>query len=227
MDSADLNTVDRVEFLSCGSTLESWIQTFPDPSNSPACYTRSLHLWGFEVVATAISDARPSVHSFNNTVDLQVETMGPDDLRISFTQLHGLSPTLKSLDLSCSYPPLSEVLNFVCSFPLLEELSLFSVELGRRPTSGMISHPYRNSPDPHSLSGGNRDVTRKLLLPDCLRLSKIRVLSPIEYADLTNELVSLCSDTLESLCISFHHCVFSTVLVVDQDPIATYSFRHV
>ena len=215
MDSADPNTVDRVEFL---------VRIHPRivDANLPGSFQlpRLLHALspplGFRSGCYCNFGCAPM-----GSLLQQYRRHGA---RRSSHLLHSTTriiPHLKSLDLSCSHPPLSGVLDFVCSFPLLEELSLFSVELEGRPTGGIISQLYRNSPDPHSLNGGNRDVTRKLLLPDCLRLSKIRVLSPIEYADLTNELVSLCSDTLEFLCVSFHHCVFSTAPVVDQGLIAT------
>ena len=58
----------RVEFCSSGFTLESWMRTSPDPSNSPAHYTRSLHLSHFKVIIAAISDALPWIDSFNHIV---------------------------------------------------------------------------------------------------------------------------------------------------------------
>ena len=119
---------DQVNFSPRGSTPESWMQTFPDPSNSPARYTRTLYLSDIKVVATAISDALPWIRAFNNIVNLRVN---PVERRyghqISFTQFHGISPTLKSINLSYNLVQPSEVLDLVCSFPLLEDLTLFSV----------------------------------------------------------------------------------------------------
>lgn len=47
-----------------------------------------------------------------------------DDHHTSFTQLHGLSPTLQSLNLRYSFPPPPVVLDLIYSFPLLEDLLL-------------------------------------------------------------------------------------------------------
>ena len=114
-----IHLFSRVEFRPHGPTLESWIQAFPNPSNSSAHYTRSLHLSYFAVLAVL-----PWIHSFNYIVELRVGPLEADSGRTSFAQLRGLSPTPKCLHISHSLSPLSEVLDFICSFPFLEDLSL-------------------------------------------------------------------------------------------------------
>ena len=216
---ARIHFFNRVEFHSTGPTIESWTEAFPDPSNSPAHYTRSLHLNNFNTVTVAISDARPWVHSFNNIIDLQVVTVGLSDHRISFTQFHGLSPTLKSLHLFYSFALLSEVLDFICSFPLLEDLSLCSVRFRAIDNADKWNDPSTSPKFTGSLllSGSNHIITRKLLdLPGGLRFSKIRVRYPIEECNLIQELVSACSDTLESLCVEVYRGASPTGSVADQ-----------
>ena len=66
------------------------------------------------------------------------------------------------------------------------------------------------------LSRSGRDIIRKLLdLPGGLQFSKITASYPIGNRDLVNELVSMCSDTLESLCVDFDRGAFSIGSVVD------------
>ena len=220
-----IHLFDRVEFRLTGSYLESWMEAFPDPSNSPAHYVRILHLTHFKIVTVAISDALPWVHSFNNIVDLRVVTVGQHDYHVSFAQFRGISPTLKSLRLFYSFAPLSEVLDLICSFPLLEDLSLCSVQQPYTKENADEWNDTSTSPKLTGsllLSGSNRNITRKLLdLPGGLRFSKIRVFCAIGGSDLAKELVSVCSDTLESLCVEFYRGASSTSSVADQYLIAS------
>ena len=211
------------------STLELWMKAFPDPSNSPARYTRGLHLARYLAITVAISKARRWVHSFNHLTYLAVTTAGVDDHHISFTQLHGLSPSLKSLRLSYSHAPLPELLALICSFPLLEDLVLGSVrdrentpEWDAPPTSPKFIGSL-------CLGGKTRDITRKLLdLPGGLHFSSIAVSCPIEDGDLANELVSMCSDTLESFLLDFSYLgTLPTTPANDQYLITARGYRWV
>ena len=208
-----------VSFSSSGPTLKSWMQTFPDPSNSPTRYTRILHLSDFKAVTVAISDARPWVQSFNHIVDLRVVTIGLNDPHISFNQLRRLSPTLKSLQLFCSFAPLPEILDCVCSFPLLEDLSLCSVIPRVQENVTKWNAPPTSPKFTGSLfiSCKNRDIARELLaLPGGLHFSKLTVVCPIGDGNLSKELVSACSDTLKSLTVDFYRGAFSLLSVADQ-----------
>ena len=110
-DSADPNTsFERAVFAVSGSFLESWMATFPDPSNYPSHFTRSLHLSYFKAITLAISDALPRIRTFSNIVELAVTPGGADDwYHISLTQLHGLSPNLKYFHISDCLAPLSGI----------------------------------------------------------------------------------------------------------------------
>ena len=213
---------DCVKFLfKSGSTIESWMETFPDPSNSPAHYTRSLRISHIQVITVAISDVLAQIHSFNRIVELAVAIEnGP----ISFAQLRGLSPNLKRLYLFHSFAPSSEVFDFICSFPLLENLALHSARPHANENAAKWNKPSTSPKFTGSLllSGSNRIITRKLLdLPGGLHFSKIRARCPIEECNLTQELVSACSDTLESLCVEVYRGASPTGSVADQCLIAS------
>ena len=186
------------------------MKAFRDPTNSPAHYTRSLELDRPEVNAVAVSDARPWVHSFNRVVNLRLMTFDVDDHNISFTQLHGLSPALKFLQFYYFLAPPPEVLDFICSFPLLEDLSLYSSRLlDQENGSGWDAPPtLPKFTGSLFLSDNDRRVTRGLLdLPGGLPFSKISVSCPIGDGDLVKELVSTCSNTMESLQIDLYPSV--------------------
>ena len=58
------------------SSLDSWMKTFLDPSNSPAHYTRTLSVHGLKVFTRASADAFPWLQSFHNIAELFVDTIG-------------------------------------------------------------------------------------------------------------------------------------------------------
>lgn len=183
------------------SHVELWKKTFPDPSNSPARYTRSLSVRGSSIATAA--GAGDCIHTFRNVVHLHVDARRCGDDQASLTPLCGLSPTLKSLRLvyGASASP-SEVFGLVCSFPLLEDLAL--VFLGHDDevcgwTIPLTSPKLTGSLDLRML-GGIRSATHRLLgLPNGLHFSKIAVSCLDEDVGSTMSLVSRCSDTLESL----------------------------
>jgi len=126
---------------------------------------------------------------------------------VSFVQLRGLSPTLKSLRLSDVGIPTPEILSLICSFPLLEDLSFHS-ETPEGDTDGWTTPP--TSP---KLTGSlrmkakNRSLLRGLLnLPGGLHFSKIRVEWRAEDYDsrTTTDLFPRCFDTLESLYVEYY-----------------------
>ena len=201
-----IHLFNRVEFRPHGPTLESWMQAFPNPSNSPAHHTRSLHLSYFTVLAVL-----PWIHSFNYIVELEVGPLEADIGRTSFAQLCGLSPTLKRLNIFYSRAPLSEFLDFICSFPFLEDLSLHCLTTVGDTNEWAAPPTSPNFTGSLSLSYSGVDITRKLLdLPGGLHFSKITAGCPIGGRDLAEELVSTCSDTLEYACVDFYLGAFPT-----------------
>lgn len=197
----------HVEFDSdYGPFLESWMDHFPDPSTSPAHHARVLAFRAYPVIAANATAIISHLRSFCHITRLEVGTSGWNDHRLSFVPLHGLSPTLKSLSLHYELVPLSEILNLICSFPLLEDLALSHY--------GLYGHSgWRDIPSTSPKLSGTLEldsehpsITRGLLsLPNGLHFSKITLLRSVEDAELTMEVVSECSDTLESLSIRYSH----------------------
>ena len=200
-----------------GPLLGWWARRFPDPSASPAYYTRSLWFCGFPT-SSDVNRMLVHIRSFCNIVELEVETTNQHDSHVSLVPLHGVSPTLKFLSLRYVVLKFSEILNLICSFPLLEDLTLI-----HRDNSGALEEYDIPSTSPKltgTLTLDNKyfSMTRALTsLPNGLRFSKIVVLQPVHHAESTLELLSKCSDTLETLSMrysdwsAFHHFLCSIV----------------
>ena len=146
--------------------------------------------------------ARDWVHSFCRIVKLTVNLGWDDHTGVSLAQLCGLSLTLKSLELQHCSIPILEAIAFICSFPLLEDL--------RWCYSSTVAENDANERDAPStspkLTGSLRLIgcylTRAMLnLPGGLHF--ILTLCPVGDARSTMDLVSRCSDTLESLCVGY------------------------
>ena len=219
---------NRVEFQSSGpGSFESWMETFPDPSNSPARYTRSLHFSRFKLTTVTVSDALPWIHSFDQIVELGVVGVGEvDNHHISFPQLRGISPIVKYLHISHSFATLSEVLDLIFSFPLIEDLSLSRVVCHSPEDADGWDAPPTLPRFARSLLliGDDRYIARKLLdLPGGLRFTKVVMLCPIGNCDLVEELVAMCSENLVYLFVDFYRGAFSVASVPDQYLITTHS----
>ena len=195
--------------------IELWKKTFPDPSNSPACYTRTLSICAPAVVTSADTGVGGWVRAFSGIARLHLDIRGFDDGRkISFLPLHGLPPTLKSLRLTYkTSPPSSEIFGLVCSFPLLEDLAL--VSFGSKIDVGEWNIPSTSPKFTGCLDlwmvGGTRPIVHRLSeLPGGFHFSKISVSCREKDVGPMGDLVSKCSDTLESLNI---YCVVGAIFL--------------
>ena len=196
-------------------SMRSWMETFPDPFNSPAYHTHSL---GYSLAVTATEPGAGNwIRAFSRVERLGVVGQGSSGVAKStdsFVPLHGFSPAVKSLHAAFAIVPSSRLFNLILSFPLLEDLTV----------AGSVGAPIDNSDDPDGLStadhptnlpvftgslglvtrGGMEPIVRRLLsLPGCLRFRKIALTwyhekDPMLTVGLLNE----CSDTLESLKIA-------------------------
>ena len=198
-----------VNFHARRSPVKLWMETFPDPSNSPASYTRTLSICNLSIVAATGTSARPWIHAFCYLVELGVDTSGLDDTEISLIPLHGLSPTLRSLHIFHSITPLSEIFHLICSFHFLEDLTLMS-DIDGKPDGWTVPSTSPKFTGTLYLGVKPRDgvlhTVRHLLdLPRGLHFSKILVSYPSEDVESTAGLVSRCFGTLESLHLS---CLF-------------------
>jgi hypothetical protein len=188
-----------VEFHPATSSIELWKTAFPDPSNSPAHHTRSLTVRGIWTVTAADADAGGWIHAFPNLVHLHLESLNWGEL-VSLVPFHGLSPTLRSLRLTHTS---SDVLDLICSFPLLEDLAFVSPSYGNYVWNIPPTSPKLTGSLSLSMFGGIRPVARRLLsLPNGLHFTKITVVLDEDIHSVT-DLVSGCSDTLETIIVFF------------------------
>ena len=186
-----------VEFCPPAPPIELWKKTFPDPSSSPAHYTRHLSIHR-DIAATDADWIRP----FHNIVSLHLSSIGWVGHRIFRLLFCGLSPTLRSLHLACTSP---DVLDFICSFPLLEDLAWVFLAEDEPWNTPSTSPKLTGSLDLRGALGGTRPAVRRLLnLPNGLHFVKIMVACLDEDVKATTDLVSSCSDNLESLEVSFY-----------------------
>jgi len=185
----------HVELDACDFLFETWKKTFPDPSSSPAHHTRSLLILTPPTITAADTSAGGWVRTFRSVTHLQLIHLD----RASLVLLHGLSPAVRSLNLTIV--PF-EVFDLICSFPLLEDLRLISLD---PENDAEVWNPPLTSPKLTGhldvrTSGVFPSVARRLLdLPGGLHFSKITAFFfPGDTGSVT-DLVSECSDTLESL----------------------------
>ena len=183
------------------STIQSWVEIFPDPSNSPARCTRDLR-----ILEPLPQNESPWIRSFNRVEKLFVSAFNWGTSETSLVLLHGLSPTLKSFHLFHCSIPTPEIFNLVCSFPLLEDLTIRR----RGAESDSDSDEWVAPSTSPKFTGtlhliGQIFSTALLLLalPDGLHFTRIVLQCCVEDAGLVTDLVSRCSDTLESLCIDY------------------------
>ena len=195
--------------------LQSWKEAFPDPSTSPACYTKHLFVGCSLAITAADADVGGWITGFS-----RVEYLALEDQKLfsngssTISLFHGFSP-VKSLHLVFTDLPPPRVFNLILSFPLLEDLAVF--------TSHGISADDDNGSDglstvvhpssPPAFTGsfelllgerGMKPFTHWLLsLPGGIHFRKL-TLTWIheEEISLVETLVEACSHTLESLDIS-------------------------
>ena len=196
--------------------LESWKQTFPDPSTSPAHYAKTLFVGSSEVVTAVGGEAGDWIRGFSRVVQLKVGSRGSfaDTPAISFVPFHGFSPVTKSLRVIIPHLPSSPIFDLILSFPLLEDLSLIVHEAPADNGDGHREDEMSTATQPSSspmftgslellLRGGMKLVAHRLLsLPGGIHFRKL-TLTWIHKEDLlmVMALVEGCSHTLESLRI--------------------------
>lgn len=198
----------KVIFKQRGPPLKSWTKAFPDSSHSPARYTHSLRMSEFTFRSI---DELDHVCSFSNITKFYAEikregSITPQDF---FSKLHGFSPNLKILHLHYPSMPLLGAFKFICSFPNLQGL-----DLADSPAEGVACPWDVPLTSPRftwflSLRSTRVDlIVEKLLdLPFGLHFSKIEVACSVKDIEPAKKLVSQCSDTLKSFCISCDPCI--------------------
>jgi len=207
----------HVEFDTLGS-VRSWMEIFPDPSNSPAHHTRSLVISDLPTCIALGMDMDGCIRAFRNVEHLHLERSIWTSHPAALVPFFGFSPAVRSLRLTSTS---LEVFDLICSFPLLEDLALVDL----CPEDGTVNGRKAPSTSPKltgsldlGARGGIRSATRRLLdFPGGLRFAKITMECIGKDFGSATDLVSRCSGTLESLNI---HCflagAFSSVSLIDQ-----------
>ena len=191
----------RIEFHAQKLHGELWKKTFPNPSNSPAHYTRSLSIRDIPVIIAPDMGEGGWIRTFHSVVHLCLECHGWEAHPDSIIPFHGLSSTLRSLHLTAAF---SDVFDLICSFPLLEDLALvmFGSEVEIDGWNAPSTSPkLTGSLDLRMMRGIGCTIRRLLDLPGGLHFTKITVSCPYKDLGLTTDLLSRCSDTLESLIV--------------------------
>jgi hypothetical protein len=188
-------------------SLQSWKETFPDPSTSPAHYAKTLSVGCSEVVTAADAEEGGWIRDFSSVVHLEVGSQGPfASISSSLVPFHCFSPAVKSLRIAFPVLPFPQVFNLIFSFPLLEDLAVTSSYDGsdRPPTARPLRSPMLTGSLDLYLRGGMDHFVRRLLsLPGGIHFRKL-TLTWLRGEDLplTTGLAEECSRTLETLDIT-------------------------
>ena len=192
--------------------LQSWQDTFPDPSRSPASHAKYLLVEPQDVTA-ADGEEGGWIPTFSRVVHFQVEVKETSGSLISFAPFHGFSPALETLHIASTITPSSRIYDLILSFPLLRSIAVTayreSIENAKifddRPLAPLrprsLNLPAFTGLLELSTEMGIGPIALRLLsLSGCLRFQKLcLVLHYRGDISLAGALVESCSDTLESL----------------------------
>ena len=197
--------------------IQAWKATFPDASNSPGYYTRTLTINCPEIVTAADVKEGGWIRAFLRVVCLDLdsrlsERFLEDDPKTIYAPFHKISPTVKTLNVTSFFLSRSEVFHLVHSFPLLEDLTLMGKYITDHESDGSetVDPPATSPPLTGSLDltlpGWMTGTVRRLLdLPNGIRFRKVNVCCVGEDDNRsTVELVVGCSETLEHLDLMYH-----------------------
>ena len=196
-----------------------WVKAFPNPSNSPAHYTRTLTVLDHQATTAVAADVGPWIRAFHNVVHLHLFDR-------SLSPFHGLSPAIRSLRLDFPHARTSEILDLMCSFPLLEDFSLLlgpGSDTDDRTTLSTLPRLIGSLGLGGTAEGIGNIMRRLLDLQGGLHFTKIA----LEWMDGTDfklavDLISRCSRTVEFLDLAEdlrstgdHPGVLPSLLILD------------
>ena len=207
-----------VEFRTAAN-LQSWKNTFKDPSTSPAHYAKSLLVKFPRSVTAADVEDGGWIPTFSRVLHLDLDLGGITTREFNGARrlpLHGFSSALKSLRLHFNALPPSQISDLIDSFPLLMNLSVSNlIRLpGNKDRRALVwksiaaEHsslpPFTGSLD-LCLGGGMGPIVLRLLsLPGGLHFRKLHPQrNHVDDTPSTKKLIESCSSTVESLEI---HC---------------------
>ena len=196
--------------------LQSWKNTFPDPSTSPGCYTKSLSISYFQKFTVA--EVGGWIPAFSQVVHFKMFIRGTaiGDRAVSLIPFHGFTACVKSLRISSIHCPISCISNLIDSFPLLENLFVDAYSDSPNGRLAAVQPPSpTSSPPPFTgflklrIREGIEPISSRLLsLSGGLHFRELDLLWNREHDVFsTSALVESCGSTLESLRIQ---CQIST-----------------
>ena len=215
--------------ISTPRMLQSWKTVFPDPSTSPARYTKALFIRYSPKVAVAAREEGSWISTFAHVVRFELDTLDMIDANWSgfhLAQFHGFSPAIKSLRLSFYSVPSSRAFDLINSFPLLDDLAVTSYDewVGNNDAPedqttairSLISPPFTGSLELDLWAGMDLMASRLLSLPGGLHFRRLSLtLNQREDALPMTALVEGCRSTVESLEIG---CIISGSFVYHMCP---------
>jgi len=186
--------------------LESWKEKFPDPSTSPARYTKTLTV-RIQIVTAADAEGGGWIRGFSYVERLEVTASLLGEM-VSLLPFYGFSPILKSLRLDSYFHPSSQIFDLILSFPLLEDLNVAmrydndDVDSSRTPTVQPPNQPMTGFLDLSRCTWLGFIANWLLSLPSGIHFCKLAVrCSRLEDTLATARLVEECSPTLEYIKI--------------------------
>ena len=195
----------KVEFDS-PVDLQSWKKTFPDPSTSPAHYTKHLSVVFLQSVIATDAEEHGWIPTFCHVEHFEVHAKGwiSDGPPTSFVSFHEFSPALKTLFVSSAELP--AIFHLAYSFPRLENLSLKSLEFDAHHDSLRLASsapPFTGFLKLSSERGINATVNQFLSLPTGPYFRELELSWWTgEGIEPVTALVERCCSTLESLVIN-------------------------
>ena len=191
--------------------LQSWKNTFPDPSTSPARYTQNLFIDCPQAVTAKDAEEDGWITAFTRVVhfELDIRKRNFNDPAVSLVPFHAFSPIIRSLRVTTNRFPPSRTFDLINSFPLLEDLSVATYD-GSRSYDGHNNRSTAVQPLSPPLFTGFLELlvemgpiaSRLLSLPGRLHFRKLNLAWSHENdVSFTTALVESCGSTLESLYI--------------------------
>ena len=194
--------------------LQAWKNTFPDPSRSPAFYTRYLYVDCFQDVTAADGDEDGWIPTFSRVVYFWVTVGRRDtDPGPSFAPFHGFSSALKTLHITTTIIPSSRIFDLILSFPSLKNVAVLTyqwlTDIARIFDDRCLTPLQLHHPNPPAFTGclelsiwvGMDPIASRFLsMSDRLHFQKLHLtLHQGKDIFLAAALVESCCDTLESL----------------------------
>ena len=196
------------------ASLRSWKTAFPDPSTSPAYYTRSLLIrYPWDIMVEDVEEGS-WIPAFSRVAHFEVViptwARSDTDREMSLVPFHAFSPALGSIRVAVANDvPLLHVSNLIHSFSRLQDLAVIT-DGSFGPSDGPYTQLATTQPPSPLVFTGvlklslhigmNPIASRLLSIPNALHFRELRLAwNQEDDIPLTTALVKRCSPMLENL----------------------------